>query len=220
MLFHPAHYYYSAGNWLWSIFSMLLFIAFVVFAIILLVRAISGPRHGVTGPGMGSISAIRRPHGTSSRYGLAGVPCASAASAGSGASVVPGTFVASGMTTGAATDAAQGGQGEAFGAARILAERYARGEISEQEFRERTEVLRQTIAGWRAADGQDQVAAQQPHQQSAQNQPLQRQPPPNQPPPDQPPPGHQMQEQPSQEHPSPAQPPAAEPRPPRPPSVD
>src|SRR6266568_2722229 len=52
---------------------------------------------------------------------------------------------------------------EAEGAERILAERYARGEISEEEYRSRLEVLRQTgqVGGWA------QPRAQEPRQGSA-----------------------------------------------------
>jgi uncharacterized membrane protein len=146
MLFHPVHYYYSyhgyhsAGDRLWSIFSTVLFIAFVMFAIVLLVRTFSGPRRGVT------------------RWGAA----ADAADATDAA---------------AAAAASQSGQGEALDAPGILAERYARGEISEPEFRERAEVLRQTVTRWRAADGRDRAAAQPPRQQRAEAESAQVQPP-------------------------------------------
>lgn len=42
---------------------------------------------------------------------------------------------------------------EGVGAERILAERYARGEISEEEYRSRLEVLRQAGTGWAGAAG-------------------------------------------------------------------
>lgn len=54
---------------------------------------------------------------------------------------------------------------EAEGAERILAERYARGEISEEEYRSRLEVLRQAgqVGGWAQAP----VQAHEPRQESA-----------------------------------------------------
>ncbi len=187
MLFHPVHYYYSAGDRLWSIFSTLLFIAVVAFAIMLLVRAFSGPRHGMP-----------------SWYGPAGGPGTPAEPAG--------------MTTRAAADpAAQRGQGEPFGAARILAERYARGEISEQEFRERADVLRQTVTAWRAADAQDHAAPQPSQDHPSQDQPSQRQSPQHQPSPDQPSQRQPPHEQQPAEHPLPSEP---QPPRPRPPSAD
>lgn len=105
MPFHPIHHYYTAGDWLWSIFSTLLFVAFIVAAVMLLARAFAGSRRG--GPGAG---AVGRP--------VAG----------------PGWF----GPPGAGWRGLGGG-----GAERILAERYARGEIGEEEYRERLEVLRQ-----------------------------------------------------------------------------
>lgn len=235
MLFHPVHYYYSAGDWLWSIFSTLLFIAFVVFAIMLLVRTLSGPRHGVTGPGA---RTIRGPYGMPPPwYGPAGAPGTSATpdtSAVPGTCAFPGTSAAPGTPTGTAAEAAPGRQGEAFGAARILAARYARGEISEEEFRERAEVLRQAVAGWRAADGQDRAAAQQSPEQSTPKQPPPPQPqtPHGQSPHGQSPHGHSPdrqapQRQPShgepsqeQEHRPSERPPRPEPQPLRPSSAD
>jgi len=56
---------------------------------------------------------------------------------------------------------------EAEGAERILAERYARGEISEEEYRGRLEVLRQAAANWAQQAPQSQSRPQsQPHWQS------------------------------------------------------
>lgn len=65
------------------------------------------------------------------------------------------------------------GQG-AQGAERILAERYARGEISEEEYRGRLDVLRQTghATGWAQPQPQPQA---QPQPQSPQGQAAQQQ---------------------------------------------
>jgi len=57
---------------------------------------------------------------------------------------------------------------EAEGAERILAERYARGEISEEEYRGRLEVLRQTATNWAQ---QAPPSQPQPHWQSWQSHP-------------------------------------------------
>ena len=49
---------------------------------------------------------------------------------------------------------------EAEGAERILAERYARGEISEEEYRARLDVLRQAASGWAQHGPQPQPGAE------------------------------------------------------------
>ncbi len=46
MPFHPAYGYYGTGDWLWSIFTTVLFVGVFVAAIVLLVRVFAGPRHG------------------------------------------------------------------------------------------------------------------------------------------------------------------------------
>ena len=51
---------------------------------------------------------------------------------------------------------------EAAGAERILAERYARGEISEEQYRSRLEVLRQAAAGWAQPGPQQQQQPAEP----------------------------------------------------------
>lgn len=58
---------------------------------------------------------------------------------------------------------------EAEGAERILAERYARGEISEEEYRSRLEVLRQAgqVGGWAQPAAPAQPQAQESRQESA-----------------------------------------------------
>jgi putative membrane protein len=116
MPFHSGYGYYGTGDWLWSIFSTVVFIVLVTMAIMLLVRLFSGSRQ--QGPGPAS-----RP---------VGGPWFGPGSGGSGAA-----------RPRLATP-------EAEGAERILAERYARGEISEEEYRSRLEVLRQTgrVGGW------------------------------------------------------------------------
>ena len=58
------------------------------------------------------------------------------------------------------------GTPEAEGAERILAERYARGEISEEQYRGRLGVLRQAAAGW-AQPGPQQQPAEPPTPASA-----------------------------------------------------
>ena len=118
MLFHPAHGYYGTGDWLWSVFSTALFIGLFVVAITLLVRVFSGPRR----PGVGPVGGPRW-------YGP---------SSGS----EPGARPGSGGTSPAWRSP------EAEGAERILAERYARGEISEEEYQGRLEVLRRSAPGW------------------------------------------------------------------------
>jgi putative membrane protein len=69
----------------------------------------------------------------------------------------PGVGAGSGYGPGAARRAP-----EAEGAERILAERYARGEISEEEYQGRLEVLRRSAAGWMRPQwqGQQQAGAQ------------------------------------------------------------
>ncbi|HWG25468.1 SHOCT domain-containing protein [Actinospica sp.] len=56
---------------------------------------------------------------------------------------------------------------EAAGAERILAERYARGEISEEQYRSRLEVLRQAAAGWAQPGPPRQQPAEPPVPASA-----------------------------------------------------
>jgi putative membrane protein len=116
MPFHSGYGYYGTGDWLWSIFSTVVFIVLVTMAIMLLVRLFSGSRQ--QGPGPAS-----RPVG--------------------GPWFGPGSGAAGAARSRWATP-------EAEGAERILAERYARGEISEEEYRSRLEVLRQTgrVGGW------------------------------------------------------------------------
>jgi putative membrane protein len=113
MPFNPAYGYYSTGDWLWSIFSTVVFIGLFVAAIMLLVRVFSGPHRGVT---------AARPMGAPLWYGP-----------GSGSTGRP---------------AWQTPEATAEGAERILAERYARGEISEEEFRSRLEVIFRSRSGW------------------------------------------------------------------------
>lgn len=123
MLFHPEHHYYSAGDWLWSIFSTVLFVGLCVAAIVLLVRVFAGPRPG--------------------RFGATGRS-------------VPGRWYGPGPGPGGPmwrTAAAVGGE-------RILAERFARGEISEEEYRARLDVLRSSAADW-AQPPQAQAQQQQ-----------------------------------------------------------
>ena len=136
MLFHPAHGYYGTGDWLWSVFSTALFIGLFVVAITLLVRVFSGPRR----PGAGPVGGPRW-------YGP---------SSGSEPGVRPGS-----AGTGPAWRSP-----EAEGAERILAERYARGEISEEEYQGRLEVLRRSAPGWAM-----QQQGPYPPQQSASPQP-------------------------------------------------
>jgi len=124
MLFHPEHYYYSSGDWLWSIFSTVLFVGLCVAAIVLLVRVFAGPRAG--------------------RFGPTGRP-------------VQGRWYGPGPGPGRPmwrTTAAGGGE-------QILAERFARGEISEEEFRARLDVLRSSAADWAAQPPQAQAQQQQ-----------------------------------------------------------
>jgi uncharacterized membrane protein len=113
--FHPVHHYYSAGDWIWSIFSTLLFIAFVVAVVMLLARAFAGPRRG--GPGVAGPFGGRVSRAAAAAPAWLGAPAAW-------------------RDPGAGTAAAES----------ILAARYARGEISEAEYRERLEVLRQAAA--------------------------------------------------------------------------
>ena len=141
MLFHPAHGYYGTGDWLWSVFSTALFIGLFVVAITLLVRVFSGPRR----PGAGPVGGPRW-YGPSS----GSEPGARPGSAGTGpAWRTP----------------------EAEGAERILAERYARGEISEEEYQGRLEVLRRAASGWTTMQqqgsypGQPEPPQPQPHTQ-------------------------------------------------------
>ncbi|SRR6266702_3537088 len=129
MPFHSGYGYYGTGDWLWSIFSTVLFIVLVTMAIMLLVRLFSGSRQQGAGP-------ASRP---------VGGPWFGPGSGGPGAA------------------RSRWATPEAEGAERILAERYARGEISEEEYRSRLEVLRQTgqVGGWA------QPRAQEPRQGSA-----------------------------------------------------
>ena len=133
MPFHSGYGYYGTGDWLWSIFSTVLFIVLVTMAIMLLVRLFSGARQ--QGPGPAS-----RP--------VAG-PWFGAGPGGPGAA------------------RSRWATPEAEGAERILAERYARGEISEEEYRSRLEVLRQAgqVGGW--AQPSTQPQAEQSRQESA-----------------------------------------------------
>src|SRR6266700_3299392 len=50
MPFHSGYGYYGTGDWLWSIFSTVLFIVLVTMAIMLLVRLFSGSRQQGAGP--------------------------------------------------------------------------------------------------------------------------------------------------------------------------
>lgn len=197
MPFHPVHYYYSTGDWLWSIFSTLLFVALIVAAVIIVARSISLARH--VGPGasdrsLGGPASWSGPvEGGGRAAGWSGDPRASAAAAEPMAGNAPGattttTGTTSGTTTtaGTVTGAAPGGIGaygngpigaDSTGTAaatadpagtdfgtyagaasgtvageRILAERYARSEISEEEFRSRMEVLREAALAWPAPD--------------------------------------------------------------------
>ena len=133
MPFHSGYGYYGTGDWLWSIFSTVLFIVLVTMAIMLLVRLFSGSRQ--QGPDPAS-----RP---------VGGPWFGPGPGGPGAA------------------RSRWATPEAEGAERILAERYARGEISEEEYRSRLEVLRQAgqVGGWAQASTQPQ--AQQPRQETA-----------------------------------------------------
>ena len=142
MLFHPMHDYYGTGDWLWSIFSTAVFIGLFVAAIMLLVRIFSGPRQ--QGPGRAPRSVGGPWYGPGSGTGGPGGP-----------------------PTAEATRPAWRGA-EAEGAERILAERYARGEISEDEYRGRLEVLRQAASpGWPTAHQfQPQQAPAQPQTES------------------------------------------------------
>jgi putative membrane protein len=121
MLFHPAHGYHGAGDWLWSIFSTALFIGLFVAAIMLLVRVFSGPRQ----PGAGSAG---QPAG-SQWYG-------------------PSSDSEPGAQPGYGGSRSAWRSPEVEGAERILAERYARGEISEEEYQGRLDVLRRAASGW------------------------------------------------------------------------
>ena len=151
MGFHPMHDYYGTGDWLWSIFSTALFIGLFVAAIMLLVRVFSGPRQPGAGP-------AGRPVGAPRWYGPS-----------------------SGSEPGASGRSESWRTPEAEGAERILAERYARGEISEEEYQGRLEVLRRATSGWMQQQGPaPQAETPQPQwQQSARVQPIQ---PPVQPP--------------------------------------
>jgi putative membrane protein len=133
MPFHSGYGYYGTGDWLWSIFSTALFIVLVTLAIMLLVRAFSGPRRQGPGPAARPVGAPW--------WGPGG----------------PGRGVAGPGVTRPAWGTA--GNPEAETAERILAERYARGEISEEEYRSRLEVLRQAAAGW-ARPGPEQQSRQ------------------------------------------------------------
>jgi len=124
MGFHPVYGYYSTGDWLWSIISTVLFIGLFVAAVMLLVRVFSGPRQTGAGP-------TGRPVGARSWYG-------------------PGSGTESGAQPGFAATRPAWRTSEAEGAERILAERYARGEISEEEYQGRLEVLRRAASGWTA----------------------------------------------------------------------
>ena len=78
-------------------------------------------------------------------------------------------------------------EAQAEGAERILAERYARGEISEEEFRNRLEVIFRATSGWERQGPQTAAAAastaepQQPQSQQAYQGPYPAQEPPERP---------------------------------------
>ena len=158
MGFHPMYGYYSTGDWLWSIISTALFIGLFVAAIMLLVRVFSGPRQPGAGP-------TGRHFGAPTWYG-------------------PGSGSESGAQPGLARTRPAWRTPEAEGAERILAERYARGEISEEEYQGRLEVLRRAASGWTTMQqgsypGQPESAQPQPQPQpaaSAQAQPSAQQP--------------------------------------------
>jgi len=137
MPFHSGYGYYGTGDWLWSIFSTVLFIVLVTMAIMLLVRLLSGARQQGLGP-------ASRP---------VGGPWFGPGPGGPGAA------------------RSRWATPEAEGAERILAERYARGEISEDEYRSRLDVLRQAgqVGGWAKPQTQPptQPQAQEPRQESA-----------------------------------------------------
>jgi putative membrane protein len=127
MGFHPVYGHYGAGDVLWSIISTALFIGLFVAAIMLLVRVFSGPRQSGVGPAGRSV----------------GAPPWYGSGPGQESGVQPG-FAGAGPAWRSP---------EAEGAERILAERYARGEISEEEYQGRLEVLRRAAPGWAMPQG-------------------------------------------------------------------
>lgn len=145
MGFHPVYGYYSTGDWLWSIISTALFIGLFVAAIMLLVRVFSAPRQPGAGP-----KGLQ--FGAPTWYG-------------------PGSGSESGAQSGFARPRPAWRTPEAEGAERILAERYARGEISEEEYQGRLEVLRRAASGWTTMQqqgsypGQPEPPQPQPHTQ-------------------------------------------------------
>ena len=143
MGFHPMYGYYSTGDWLWSIISTALFIGLFVAAIMLLVRVFSGPRQPGAGP-------TGRHFGAPTWYG-------------------PGSGSESGAQPGLARTRPAWRTPEAEGAERILAERYARGEISEEESQGRLDVLRRSASGWAMQQGPyaQQPAPPQPQAQES-----------------------------------------------------
>jgi putative membrane protein len=127
MGFHPVYGYHGTGGLLWSIISTALFIGLCVAAIMLLVRAFSGPRQSGVGP-------AGRQVGAPPWYG-------------------PGSGSESGVQPGFAGTRPAWRTPETEGAERILAERYARGEISEEEYQGKLEVLRRAASGWAMRQG-------------------------------------------------------------------
>ena len=147
MGFHPVYGYYSTGDWLWSIISTALFIGLFVAAIMLLVRMFSGPRQPGADP-------RGRQFGAPTWYG-------------------PGSGSESGAQPGFAGSRPAWRTPEAEGAERILAERYARGEISEEEYQGKLEVLRRAASGWTTVQQQGPYPGQpEPAQPQPQAQPV------------------------------------------------
>lgn len=139
MPFHSGYGYYGTGDWLWSLFSTALFIVLVALAVTLLVRILNGSRRP-NGPGPGPANRTM-----------------GASWFGGGPNGGPGGGGGGGGGGGApeATTRPAWQNPEAASAERILAERYARGELTEEEYRGRLEVLRQAATGW-ARPGQGQ----------------------------------------------------------------
>lgn len=144
MPFHSGYGYYGTGDWLWSLFSTALFIVLVALAVTLLVRILNGSRRP-NGPGPGPANRVMG----ASWFG--GGPNGGPGGGGGGGSG-PGGGVGGAPE---ATTRPAWRNPEAASAERILAERYARGELTEEEYRGRLEVLRQAATGW-ARPGQGQ----------------------------------------------------------------